>query len=314
MLLNLDAIDPELLSGLEALPDLTITRDNVHQVRELLASMPQPETPATLTVTRHAVPADGREVEVLELRRSADAMRPALLWIHGGGYLLGTADDTFSKDFAQTIDCAVFSVEYRLAPEHPFPAGMEDCHAALDWLVQNAADLDVDPERIAIGGASAGGGMAAGLALLNRERLNHPLALQLLLYPMIDNLHDTPSGRFANHPVWKRETSFNAWEMYLDGTPGASASPFAAPARAEDLAGLPPAYVCVGSVDLFRDENIDYARRLHAADVPCELAVLAGLYHGGDNFVPQAAVSQRLRRGVIGALAQRLGAELFGEL
>ena len=125
---------------------------------------------------------------------------------------------------------------------------------------------------------------------------------------MIDNLHDTPSGQFTNHPVWNQRTSFNAWEMYLDGVPGKDASPYAAAARATDLSGLPPAYVCVGAMDLFRDEDIDYARRLLAADVPCELSVYPGLFHGGDSFMPQAAVSQRLERGFLDALAQRLGA------
>ena len=152
--------------------------------------------------------------------------------------------------------------------------------------------------------------MAAGVALMSRDRGGPALAYQLLLYPMIDNLHDTPSGQFTNHPVWNQRTSFNAWEMYLDGVPGKDASPYAAAARATDLSGLPPAYVCVGAMDLFRDEDIDYARRLIAADVPCELSVYPGLFHGGDSFMPQAAVSQRLERGFLYALAQRLGAEL----
>ena len=141
---------------------------------------------------------------------------------------------------------------------------------------------------------------------MNRDRAKHALKLQLLLYPMIDNLHATESGRYENHPIWNQGTSFRAWEMYLDGEPGTAASPYAAAARAEDLRGLPPAYVCVGSEDLFRDEDVAYAQRLMKADVPCELAVFPGLYHGGDMFVPNAAISRRLMRSVLAALADAL--------
>ena len=150
--------------------------------------------------------------------------------------------------------------------------------------------------------------MAAGVALMNRDRGGPDLALQLLLYPMIDNLHDTPSGQITNNPVWNQKTSFNAWEMYLNGVPGEKASPYAAAARATDLTGLPPAYICVGAEDLFRDEDIEYARRLMAAGVASELSVYPGLYHGADMFAPQAAVCQRLEQAFMQALAQRLGA------
>ena len=124
---------------------------------------------------------------------------------------------------------------------------------------------------------------------------------------MIDNLHATPSGRIENHPVWDRATSLRAWEMYLDGEPGEAASAYAAATRADSLAGLPPAYVCVGSEDLFRDECVDYARRLIEARVATELAVFPGLYHGADLFLPQAKVSRRLQRGFLDALAHALG-------
>jgi len=123
--------------------------------------------------------------------------------------------------------------------------------------------------------------------------------MQLLLYPMIDNLHDTPSGRITNHPVWNRQTSLNAWNIYLGSTPRKDASPYAAAARADELTGLPPAYICVGSEDLFRDENIEYARRLIAAGIPCELSVYPGLFHDADAFMPTAKVSQRVERGFV---------------
>ncbi|MCC5887601.1 MAG: alpha/beta hydrolase [Gammaproteobacteria bacterium] len=312
MELDYARLDPELAAALEALPPNfgRIDRGNLQQVREVMAAQRvAPPAGGSVVVDRRRLPGPDGEVPVLIYRRPAESVQSALLWIHGGGYILGTAEDERARLIAESLDCVVVSVDYRLAPEHPFPAGPEDCHAALLWMVENAAELSIDRERIAIGGASAGGGMAAGVALMNRDRSGPHLCMQLLLYPMIDNLHATPSGRYVNHPVWNRQTSFNAWEMYLDGTPGAEASPYAAASRADDLTGLPPAYICVGSEDLFRDEDIEYARRLLDADVPCELAVFPGLYHGGDVFVPQARISRRLTGSVLSALAFGLQAQ-----
>lgn len=313
MELNYARLDPELAAALAALPPNfgRIDRGNLLQVREVMAAQRAAPPAATQVVTERvlAQTGDSDEVPLIIYRRPSLSPQPALLWIHGGGYILGTAEDDRARVIAESLECTVVSVDYRLAPEHPFPAGPEDCHAALIWMVANAATLNIDSQRIAIGGASAGGGMAAGLALMNRDRQGPDLLMQLLLYPMIDNLHATASGRYVNHPVWNRQTSFNAWEMYLAGTPGLDASPYAAASRAENLSGLPPAYICVGSEDLFRDENIDYARRLLDADVPCELAVFPGLYHGGDIFVPDAKISRRLTGSVLSALASRLGLE-----
>lgn len=176
--------------------------------------------------------------------------------------------------------------------------------------MNDAKALGIDEHRVAIGGASAGGGMAAGVALMNNDKDNFPLQLQLLLYPMIDNLHATVSGKLENHPIWKRSTSFNAWEMYLDGIPAKLASPYAAATRATDLTGLPPVYLCVGSEDLFRDENIDYAQRLLAAGVPCEFSIFPGLYHGADSFIPTARVSRRLNKAFLQALDHALDPKL----
>jgi len=306
LILDYDKLDPELTGALERMPPLHITRDNVTQVRDMLANAPRPPSSVeVLEEMRRVETADGG-VDVWIYRKSDRTRQPALLWIHGGGYIIGSAADERARVIAAELDCTVVSVDYRLAPEHPFPAGPNDCYAALEWMLREHAALGIDPDRVAIGGASAGGGMAAGVALMNRDRANHPLALQLLIYPMIDNLHATESGRYENHPIWNQGTSFRAWEMYLDGTPGEAASPYAAAARARDLSGLPPAYVCVGAEDLFRDEDVEYARRLMAADVPCELAVFPGMYHGGDSFVPEAAISRRLQRSFLAALGDAL--------
>lgn len=308
MELDFDRIDSELAVIIPALPAelANITRENILAVREGMAAGALAPVETESVVTEHVAPSADGDVAVFVYRRPSDEIQPCVLWIHGGGYILGSAQDDRARGISEQLNCTVVSVDYRLAPEHPFPAGSEDCYAALEWVRANAETLKIDPARIAIGGASAGGGMAAGLALMNRDRGGADLALQLLLYPMIDNLHDTPSGQYTNHPVWNQNTSFNAWEMYLNGVPGKDASPYAAATRALDLNGLPPAYICVGSEDLFRDEDIEYARRLFATGVPCELTVFPGLFHGADSFMPTAGVSRRLEQGFMAALKNRL--------
>ena len=309
MQLDYARLDPELAAALEQMPLSFggITRENVHTIREVMAAQRPPPVPTDITVERQSVPTAHGDVDVYIYQRNPSGPQPALLWVHGGGYIVGTAEDDRARIIAENLDCTVVSVDYRMAPEYPFPAGPEDCHSTLLWMVEHAQALKIDTSRLAIGGASAGGGMAAGVALMNRDRGGPALALQLLMYPMIDNLHDTPSGQYTNHPIWDQGTSFSAWEMYLDGTPGVDASPYAAASRATDLAGLPPAYICVGTEDLFRDEDIDYARRLIDAGVPCELAVFPGMYHGGDMLVPRARISRRLNANFLSALAHGLG-------
>ena len=308
--LDYDRLDPELTPILDVLPKALadINRGNIVAVRETMGAQRPEAVETNVEIEKRVVPTADGDVPVFVYRRKSSTPQAGLLWIHGGGYILGAAEEDRARKIAEGLECTVVSVEYRLAPEHPFPAGPEDCYAALLWTVEHAAELGIDPKRLAAGGASAGGGMAAGVALMNRDRGGPALAMQLLLYPMLDNLHDTPSGQITNNPVWNQLTSFNAWEMYLDGVPGKDASPYAAATRATDLTGLPPAYICVGAEDLFRDEDIEYARRLMAAGVACELSVYPGLFHGADSFAPQAAVCQRLEQGFMHALGQSLGA------
>jgi acetyl esterase/lipase len=215
---------------------------------------------------------------------------PALLWLHGGGYVLGSAqfDDALCRRFSRKLSITVASVEYRLAPEHPYPAPVEDCYSALTWLAGLPA---VDPDRVAIGGASAGGGLAAALALLARDRGDITPAYQLLVYPMLDDRSSGTSGAPANpnYRLWSPRANQFGWTAYL----GNADPQVAVPARHDDLSGLPPAWIGVGTNDLFHDEDLAYAERLKNAGVPCEVEVVPGAFHGFDVAVSKAQVSQR---------------------
>ena len=213
---------------------------------------------------------------------------PALLWIHGGGYVIGHPgqDDELCRRYAQRLGATVVSVDYRLAPEHAYPTPLEDCYAALVWM---AGLPTVDAARVAIGGASAGGGLAAALALLARDRGDVALAAQLLVYPMLDDRtvgRDQPDNPGLR--LWNRSSNKFGWSAYL----GDADPDVAVPARQTDLSGLPPAWMGVGTLDLFHDEDLAYAARLKEASVPCDIQIVKGAFHGFDGIVPKAEVSQ----------------------
>ena len=235
---------------------------------------------------------------------------PALLWIHGGGYMLGDIDqeDFTAKQFTLAGECVVVSVEYRLAPEHPYPAPLEDCYAALKWLSTHTNELGVDRSRIAIGGASAGGGLASGLAILARDRAEVKTIFQLLVYPMIDDCNIIPaSDTLPDALFWTRENNVIGWRSYLGCEPGKKGiSCYAAAFRATDLENLPPAYITVGDIDLFAQEDIDYSRRLIAAGTPTELHVYPGGCHAFDMLVPGADISKRFTADIYRALKRAL--------
>lgn len=317
----LDRLDPELAEALAAVPeeflldlhDIPLARQRLGVLREALAQL-APPLPSDVAITDEFAPntKDGTAVRV-RLYRPTEARGPlpALLWIHGGGYVMGSPEmnDLQCAEFAHSLPALVASVDYRLAPEHPYPAPLEDCYAALHWLVRRAAELGVDPQRIAIAGASAGGGLAAALALLVRDRGEFTIRFQLLIYPMLDDRNETPSSHEITDRrlIWTREWNQIGWQAYLGCEPGSSDIPaYAAPARAEILAGLPPAYIMVGTADLFRDEDIAYAQRLMQAGVPTELHVYAGAFHGFDAFAPSAWVSQRASAEILAVLKRAL--------
>jgi triacylglycerol lipase len=283
-------VDPQLVAALEMFAPLDMELSRINETRAIFASMNPPiESYSRPSVSIEKIAVSGIEgapdVPVTLYRPvQADYPLPVLLHIHGGGYLFGSAAGSGPANVrtASELQCVVASVDYRLAPETRAPGAVEDCYTVLSWLYRNADALGVDKSRIAVGGESAGGGLAAALALLARDRGEYALCFQMLIYPMLD---DRTAAREAVNPhvghfVWKPEYNLLGWSAYLGVKPGsADVSPYAAAARATDLVALPPAYICVGSLDLFLDEDMDYARRLMAAGVTVELQVYPGAYH-----------------------------------
>jgi acetyl esterase/lipase len=313
--------DPELMAGLAAfqaaipggitLDDIPATRQMLVAINAAMASQ-VPDIPGVVTSDHYAPGPDSAPDVMVRVYQPEQrpAVLPALLWIHGGGYVLGSveADDVKAKMLALSLNCVVASVEYRLAPEHPFPAPLEDCYAALKWLAANTAQFGINPERIAIGGASAGGGLAAGLGLLTRDRAEVNLCYQLLIYPMIDDANVEQAGpTLSDAPLWTRANNLIGWRAYLGQEPGSDGvSPYAAAFRAEDVRGLPPTYIGVGTPDLFRDEDIAYAQRLMRAGVPTELHVYADGFHGFDAFAAETDTAKRFSGEQIRLLARAL--------
>jgi acetyl esterase/lipase len=296
-------VDPELLAVLDVAPDMGVSMEGLPVARIGIAEMTRLALAAadpSVTVTEHFAPGfDGAgEVRVVLYKpQGLCEGAPVVLQIHGGGFLYGTAElgDPRNRAMAKAVGCAVASVEYRLAPETPFPGALDDCYAALVWLHRNAAGLDLDPDRIAIRGESAGGGLAAGLAVMARDLGGPPILFQLLIYPMLDDRTAANEPHpFAGEFVWNAPSNHFAWLCWLGVAPGCAEVPaLAAPARVEDLTRLPPTFIATAALDMFVDENLEYARRLVRAGVPTELYMAPGAFHGFEAMAPDAQVSRR---------------------
>jgi acetyl esterase/lipase len=305
--------DPELADIIPMLPLTTIADlDAARAGLEAIVGPFNAEVDTTgLTVEDREVPGpSGAPAVPIRIYRpeGGDGLRGGLLTIHGGGFVMGSMamEHAAAAQIASHIDAVVVSVEYRLAPEHPFPAGVEDCYAALAWFAAHAADLGVDPARIGVGGQSAGGGLAAAVALMARDRGGPALCFQFLGIPELDDRLETTSMRtFVDTPMWRRPNAELSWQYYLGDAHRGEVSPYAAPSRATDLSGLPPAYVSTMEYDPLRDEGILYALRLLEAGVSVELHSFPGTFHGSA-LVRTAAVSKRGNVEMVEALRRGL--------
>lgn len=306
-------VDPELIEVLKGIPPLVLTREKLAEVREI-ASLPPLPPPMPQPVSRRIPGAAGSpDVPIIIVDPNPGKKnQPVFLHTHGGGYVTPNPRlYPFIQRVAHDCECVVVSVDYRLAPETPFPGSLNDNYAALSWVYQNAASLGIDRERIAVGGESAGGGHAAALALRARDRAEIKLLFQVLIYPELDDRtgssHPVPPsmGQF----IWTAQCNRFGWTSLLGLPAGSSNVPYGSvPARVEDLSGLPPAWVGVGSIDLFADEDIVYARRLMDAGIPTELTVLPGCYHAFDALVPNATSSKMFTESWKSALRRAFGA------
>lgn len=315
-------MDPELAEALKNLPmgpeglfDLT----DVEGTREALRSfgdalvIDSPGEPAVVVEEHVATGIAGPDVAI-HLLRPVDhpAPLPVLLWFHGGGQVLGYAaqDDPWLKPLSEAVGCAIASVEYRLAPETPAPGAAEDGLTAYLWLREQAGALGLDPTRIGISGQSGGGGIAAATVLLIRDRGLPAPRFQSLLYPMLDDRNTTASSHeITDIGIWDRKTNILAWQAILGEHKEDNVFPYAAPARATDLSGLPPTFIAVGDLDLFRDEDIEYAQRLRTQQVAVDLHLYSGAYHAFDLFAPTAQISQSLRQTWYDNLRRRFATE-----
>nr|WP_047168081.1 alpha/beta hydrolase [Sphingomonas sp. Y57] len=298
-------VDPQLAELLEKLPTRHLSLDTLAEFRA--TSLIDPSPPREVGISWYQILSDPRgSASVFVYRPPGKGPFPCIYYIHGGGLVAGRAGDLhgFLAPLTLELSCIIVSVEYRLAPEHPFPAAIDDCHAGLVWTFENAARLGIDPRCIGVMGASAGGGLAASLALLVRDQAIYQLTFQHLIYPMLDDRTGTTraAGAFVGRHVWTAQNNSFGWQSYLRDLAGSEkVPPYAAAARASDLSDLPPTLLAVGALDLFVEENMEYARRLIIAGVPTELHIYPGAYHGFD-LAPSAAVAADCREASLKSL------------
>lgn len=312
-------VDPELVPFLDAFPTTHINAGNLSAIRQARdASLAQlPPFPASVQVEEVFIPgpenAPPVRVKLYRRKESAAGARPAILHLHGGGYIMGNPEfmGPMCALWADAFDAVVIAPAYRLAPETPFPGNVEDAYATLAWANAQAGELGIDPARLAVAGESAGGGLAAALALLVRDRAEYSFCHQQLIFPMLDDrtaVRADLSPMFGEF-VWTNASNHFGWASLLGQPPGSpGVSPYAAAARAETLAGLPPAFISTGALDLFTEENLEYARRLMAEGIPVELHVYPGAPHAYMQMTG-ARVTRAYMRDALSALARGIGVD-----
>lgn len=302
----LEQLTAALPGGFNSIPDIVQRRATVET---MLAGIEVPENPNVTKEDRTIPGPQGAPDLMVRIYRpkSAAGALPGVYFIHGGGMILGDVggEDPTAERICDEVGAVVVSVDYRLAPENPHPAQAEDCYAGLLWTAANADELGIDLDRLGLYGGSAGGGLVIATALLSRDRHGPAVKFQMPIYPMIDDRNETPSSHeITDVGIWDRAGNIEAWAWYLGG---GEPDQYAAPTRADDLSGLPPTFIDVGTCDMFRDEDIAFATRLMQAGVPTELHVYPGAYHASETFAPDADLSRRIVSTRIAALARGLG-------
>lgn len=300
--------DPELARVARFIPTTTVGRRGITAARALLRAV-RFRPVKGIDIEQVTTTVDGRPVEVEIYRRAGVTQTlPVMIWLHGGGLVMGTHHDAFlCGPYVRQLDIAIVSVKYGLAPEDPFPAALEDIVASHRWVLDHGAEHQLDTSRVAIGGASAGGGLTAAAA----QRLHDDgveLAAQLMVYPMLDDRSAVRDDIGDNdHRLWTKASNFTGWSAYLGHPAGQDETrPYAVPARRDDLSGLAPAWIGVGTDDLFHDEDVDYAERLRAAGVECELVTVPGGFHGFDALAASSTASREFRLSQLRFLASHL--------
>jgi acetyl esterase/lipase len=294
--------------GFDAIPDIVERRAFV---RQLLQTMTADIPPNDQVVTEErTIPGASGEpdvaVRIYTPAQATGTLLPGILYIHGGGMIIGDLDGEHlrAEMLCQLTNTVVVSTDYRKAPEHPYPAQVNDCYAALTWMAAHVGELDIDPARIAVYGGSAGGNLAIATTLMARDKGGPAILFLMAPYPMLDDRNETASSHEVTEVgIWDRAGNIEAWGWFL-GRQGADG--YAAPARATDLAGLPPTFIDVGEMDLFRDEDIAFVTRLVQAGVPTEFHIYPGAYHASEVFAPEAELSQRIWAARFSALIRAL--------
>jgi acetyl esterase/lipase len=310
---DLTAVHPDLRQAAKAFPRLTFNRWNLWPIRWLMRLQPKQKIPDDVHIDQVFVQSQDHKHNIrLRIYKPAAISTPVpvLVWMHGGGLIIGNPemDDARLSHFVHELGVVAVSVDYRLAPDHPFPTPLDDCYTALTWVHSHAKDLGIDPTRIAVGGESAGGGLAAALAQLAYDRGEVHLIFQLLIYPMLD---DTSSLRTdvpdTDLLIWNQKSNRFGWESYLQQACGSDTlPPYAVPSRRTDLTGLPPAWIGVGTLDLFHEEDAAYAQRLRDCGTACELLITPGAFHGFGTLDHGLRVVQEFRDSQIAALRRHL--------